>query len=1044
MVKGHPAEIIAGARSTGAGPWRYAARVLPGRAAAFARFQARVRADVCALAGVARPARPAARALALAALVVLGLGGIPGATSRPLSDELAGPVGPAPPDGVGGHERDGAIDVTVRGAPDSTSIARPLPGAHVRALSIVDDRAYLADARDTDAQGHARLAKLPRGDTWLLADAPGRARGSTHLTVDAAPRSVTLDLAPERAFDVAVNDDLGAPVAGAAIEVVAPVDPLPVGARAGDDGRAHVGRLGAGPWHATVRAPGYEDETRLVSDGETLAVVLRKLGAITAHVVGEGAGPAGGARVAIAGATLWPARVAVADAQGDVRIGSLAAGTYALRATREGAVSPTEIDVTLERGQEKDVELRLAAGRFVSVRVTDGDAQDADAIASARVTLAEGGLSPFPLEGTTDRSGRIRLGPVAPGGAALGVRADGFVARGAIAVADPPPAETRVALVRAGSIAGRVLDARGRPVDGATIAIVGTDPTGQPIFDDPRRARFQAAHFDAMLAGPAPLLPGGELGVVPGPVPAIPRAPGASIASSLAAAIAGGPGSGDPWVTRADGTFLVSPASPGRVRAIVRHPEYVEAQSDLVTLAPGGSAQVDVVLRQGGALEGRVLDAHDRPVEGARMLATAADGSFERSTLSASDGTFAFVALPEAILLTATAGSADAPDARLAVSIPDGGRKEVTITLPEPREPLPVTVVDERGYPVDAAQVTASALSPDAWLRTTSFTDKHGEARLARARGLALRVEVRAPSRAPRAVTADGTEDALRIELTPAERATGEVVTERGRDPIPGATVTLYTDLGPRRAVTDARGGFELPELAAGGARLGVRAPGFAPIVRMLTIPDSAGNRAFAIPRIELAAEGSVEGDVVDARGDPVAGARVARDSVPTWVLVGSNPDAIAVTDSAGRFALHQLPEGTTAIEAYAPGLGRARATGVNVVAGRTTDRLHLVVGADDPTAAPEPAASGGVAVTLGETAAPTEVVVVSVVEQSEAERAGIAPGDVVVSVDGAGVDGMGEARAKLSGPIGQDVVVGIRRGEHSLALRVAREAVRR
>ena len=33
----------------------------------------------------------------------------------------------------------------------------------------------------------------------------------------------------------------------------------------------------------------------------------------------------------------------------------------------------------------------------------------------------------------------------------------------------------------------------------------------------------------------------------------------------------------------------------------------------------------------------------------------------------------------------------------MTVTIPEGGKKEVTVHLPEPREPLPVTVVDDRG-----------------------------------------------------------------------------------------------------------------------------------------------------------------------------------------------------------------------------------------------------------------------------------------------------------------------------------------------------------
>jgi hypothetical protein len=86
------------------------------------------------------------------------------------------------------------------------------------------------------------------------------------------------------------------------------------------------------------------------------------------------------------------------------------------------------------------------------------------------------------------------------------------------------------------------------------------------------------------------------------------------------------------------GTFRAAPASPGRVRAIVRHPQYVEAESEVVTLPPGGEAHVEVVMRQGGALEGRVLDARDRPVRGARVVVSAVRGTLERTTRTGRDG----------------------------------------------------------------------------------------------------------------------------------------------------------------------------------------------------------------------------------------------------------------------------------------------------------------------------------------------------------------------------------------------------------------------
>jgi S1-C subfamily serine protease len=71
-------------------------------------------------------------------------------------------------------------------------------------------------------------------------------------------------------------------------------------------------------------------------------------------------------------------------------------------------------------------------------------------------------------------------------------------------------------------------------------------------------------------------------------------------------------------------------------------------------------------------------------------------------------------------------------------------------------------------------------------------------------------------------------------------------------------------------------------------------------------------------------------------------------------------------------------------------------------------------------------------------------VVVVSVVEGSEAERSGLTSGDVLLEVDGAAVATMDDARARLSGALSDDVLVRIRRGTDTLLLRVGRDTVRR
>jgi hypothetical protein len=994
------------------------------------RIPFRVRARLKAL-GARWTKTAILRGILGAILTPLALGGLPGAANR--WTRVRTPFQLDDADAVRGTEQ---IRVMVRGT------SGPLALARVRAFAIQDDVAHLVGDRESDDAGQALLDRLPHAPLWILADALGWARRSTYLAAEGDRQTVLFTLEPEHAIDVAVRNEEAAPVDGAEVEVLSQAERLPVGARAGSDGVAHVTRLATGPWRVSARASGYEEGNAEASlDGEAVTVLLRKLGSFVVHVVGEGAEAISGARVAVAGAMLWPPRAADTDAQGDVRIRGLAAGVYALRASRGNLVSPIELGVGLDRGEEKALVLKLAPGRWLGVRVTDGDVDDALGIGAARVTLAEGGLSPFPLEATTDTKGAARIGPFAPGGAMLSARANGFVPK-AVPVGDRSPSEIRIALVRAGVLSGRVADDRGFPIEGATIEIVGTDLNGAPILDDPRRASFQAAHFDAMLGGPAPLIPAGELGVTPGPVPPVPRSAALLMHPGRVAPI-----DVEPWVTRADGTFRAAPASPGRLRAIARHPQYVEAQSDLVTLAPGGEAHVNVVMHGGGALEGRVVDATDRPIEGARVSVSAVRGGLVRAARTAGDGTFAFVGLPDLVSLTVSTEREDQPDVRMAVVIPDRDRKEVTIRLAEPREALAVTVVDDRDFPIGAAQVSANSLSADSPLRSTAFTDGHGDALIRRARGLPLRIEVSAPGHAPRVVTLEGGGEPLRVVLASAEGATGEVIAARGGDPVAGAEVALYTDLGVRRVRTDARGTFALSELAPGSASLRVRATGFAALSRPVVIPSSDGRRPFTLPRIELIAEGVVEGDVVDAHEDPVVGARVSKDHAPTWLVVGTSAEGTAITDGRGRFSLGELPEGTITLEAYALEFGRARVEGIKVVAGRTTSniRIKLTRGSPQEERSSSPAASGNLAVTLGETSgSPAEVVVLSVAAGSEAERRGLAPADVVLTVEGAPVHTIEEAREKLGGPVADDVVLKVRRGGKEIALSIAREEVRR
>ena len=911
----------------------------------------------------------------------------------------------------------------------------PLASVSVRVLSINDDRAYLAGAARTDAGGMASVGSLPAGETWILAEGEGTARGSTRAVLDAEPREIKLRLEPAQNLRVAIADDGGAVVADASVEV-ASGDPLPFAQRTDKSGQAAFSRLGRPPWSVQVHATGFEAATQAVPKAvtEPIKIALRRLGYIDVNAVDVDGNPISAATVLVAGSALWPARRTHTNASGRAKIADLPRGIYDFRAIRGDLVSAGEISVSLGRGESKSVTLTLTRGRRVAVRVTDGEDEEARPVASASLVLAEGGLSSFPLEGKTDAQGAATLGPVGPGDAFVSAQADGFVPRTGVAVPAGASPQVRIALARGATLVGDVVDARGYPVDGASIEVVGNTASGEPIDESPERAAFRIAHFSWALPGPRELIPAGELGVVRGPIPGIPRVGPAPRPNAAV----------EPWVTRDDGSFRAFPIPPGRVRALVRHPAYVEGASEVVELVAAGERRVRVVLRGGGNLEGRVLDDRRQPLAGARVDVAATKGSLQRTTFSAKDGTFAFAALPGDIVLSV--GRPEAMDdiaVRTNVAIREGERKEIEVVVPGARDPVTVEIVDEAGAAIDGAQVALVSLAANAPLRKTLFTARDGRAVFGDAAGLPVRLSVSHRGRAPQVKEVASAPATLRVTLAGGIRVSGTVTTRRGRDRLDGAEVTLHAPSGPILARTDRDGAFQLEDVPAGVMRLAVAHAGFAKVEQPVRVePPSHADRSVQLEPIDLVEGGIVEGEVVDGRGDPVAGARVTAGSIPTLLPAGKLPPGVVLTSRRGEFKIEELPEGDVIIEAYAPDRGRGRAA-IRVTAGRITDRVRIALGTAEGDPTLESSLTAGVAVSLDDKGG-GGVRVASVASGSEAERAGLLAGDRIVAVDGQRVSSAKEARARLSGPSGDDVLIEIVREKENQKLRLPREKLQR
>ncbi len=925
------------------------------------------------------------------------------------------------------------------------SSARRIAGKTSAYLEQADQRFVSVGGLQTNEDEDGCFA-LPLGALWLLSEAPGHARASTHIVLD-SERTVTIELLPAATLSVSVTDELGVALPKATVLVTAS-DPLPYGLLTDASGKARFDWLPPAPWNARIAAPGYESATRASVRGD-FTVALRRLSSIDVRVVDASGAPADKASVLIAGSSLWPARRAECNAEGIARIRGLNAGSYDLRAVRGGDVSDPVLGFELGRGAQETLTLRLEPGRMVTAWVTDGAADDARSVPNADVVLVEGGLSAFPLRGRSGADGRITLGPISRAPATLAASAAEFVPGQLVAVPDVLDGPVRVPLLRGGTLRGEVVDARGFPIAGASIEVVGTDRSGLPIAQSPESQNFRAAHFEWSLGGPPGLIAVGELGVMPGPVPPIPppgsfsRSP-TSGGNALAQLETPAPSVLAPWVTTDHGEFVARPIMPGRVRALVRHPEFVEGSSPLVSLSSGGEASVRVVLLRGGSLEGRVIDERGFPVASVEVEVVAERGTFERSTITASDGAFAFAAVPESVSISVARPEDRARIAvRKRLRVPEGGRERVELVIPPPREPVQLRIVDDHDAPVDLAEIHASSLDPQISLRSTVFTNASGTAELADALDVPLRITVEAPRFARAEKTFERTPKQIQIALDPGVLVTGRVTAVRGRRSVQGAVVTLR--VGSRRAssMTDADGNYRFSSVGVGHAEISVTHPEFAGATASADIQRTTRlDRPFELPTIDLSEAGEVSGDVVDDRGNAVEGARVAVGLSPAFLPTGALPEGVALTDSRGAFTLRGLAEGTVKLSAYAPSVGRGSVSAVTVNAGRTTRGITIRLTEKAEADATAPAT---LAVTLAErgNGDALEISIAHVANGSEAERAGLSVGDVVQRIDGERPRSLGDARTRLSGREGSDVVLELSRAGAPLRLRVTREPVR-
>lgn len=748
-------------------------------------------------------------------------------------------------------------------------------------------------ACEADGTFEAALHPGRHGRTAFEILVPGHLRAVLEVDVPEGGPDGALGRLPPVALGLAarvdgqVVDGRGEPVAGVVIEARPRPDldePEPWRATSGADGTFVLDTLPPGPVTLRAEPAGYAPSVveAIAPQGEIL-VTLQALVDLRGRVVGPPEALAR-AHVRIEGSGVWPVREQAVDPDGSFLLTAIPDGIYALEAVaRAEEPGATELaSIPLENvTPELAITLALVPAHRVPVEVR---APDGTPVAGARVTLGNSSIGLLPRLAVTDAEGKVAMGPVVPGPYVLRAAADGFLPSPPVALSiDGPDTPLQVLeLAEPGRIAGRVVDEDGHPVENARVELAAdhlfTAGEGQA------RARL------AQAALQAPGAASGSLGVTEGPVPAVPTDDEAS-AVDLGTSVLSGPG----------GRFSFDMLVPGTYRLAASHGRY--AQSEELPVRLGSSrvrADLELVLRSGHRLTGRVRDGNDRPVEGAvvafedgRRAYTDARGVFDGGIRR---GPQHLVARADGLAPTT-----------LDVAV-EGGPLDVEITLGRAAGRLTGRVVGGNGEPLPDARVTLRTVDGLSATRV-AWTDAKGVYAFEDLPPGALEIEVDHPAHGPATAAAqlDGEEARaeLDVALVPGWTIDVEVLEASTGRPLSGVRV----EGGGQHARTDDDGRASLTRMMEERVRVEVRAEGYG-LYEQSVARLGAERRSI---RVELSEGGGLRGRVIDYRGDPVAGVELVVTAADGTEL------GRARTDARGRWALAGVPEGDVWVMADPP-----------------------------------------------------------------------------------------------------------------------------
>lgn len=636
--------------------------------------------------------------------------------------------------------------------------------------------------------GYARHANRSR-PLPQPGDDTGKPDAGALLEAPSAPH----ELSGERFLEGSIRNDLGEPLAEARVRVMSLDDPdaLPRDGRSDEFGQFRVENLPHQLLAVEVSAVGHDGTERAVQPGDpsALTFVLQRQGELLVVLRDSPGNPVSETEVLLTGTGVWPAARCVADERGHCLFRALPGGQYQARARREERIALPSDSLDVTPGRRGRVDLTLQAGAQLTGRVVDRTS--GKALAGVRISVVD--MTPgLPAHAATSaEDGRFSLGGLWPGTMRLDATLGGY-AQESHELRLPTSKALELSLEGAVRIRGRVVDERGRAIQGAVLSVSTRE--GLPPVALLAQAGSTATGNTAQP---------GELGVTQGPVPRIPLA---SDAAFTLGALAGTSDSG--------GAFLIEGLKPGSIVLRASHAGFAQAAVAQDLLLPHSIRDdIELVLRDAGRIEGRITDSKGHGLARVYVSASQSDHA-EQSSLSNDRGEFTLRDLLGEVSVQIQAEGREPTLCK--VNVPARGVARCDLVIAGELHELPVRVVDEYGLGLEGALISARSKTEARTYSQVSQRDGRSTLRDLPAPPYRIRVEL-AGYLPLLDETIEQAAREVRVTLRRAARLSGVVVDSLGT-PVPHAQVSA--DDGEAITETDAQGTFLLPPVAPGPVTL--------------------------------------------------------------------------------------------------------------------------------------------------------------------------------------------------------------------------------